>query len=562
LFDVILRGGQIVDGTGAEPFQGDIGIAQGRITEIGSLSGEARQVIDVAGRVVSPGFIDVHTHLDVQGFWDPTLSPSPLHGVTSVIGGNCGFSVAPLDDQAGPYLMRMLSRVEGMPLASLESGVPWNWRSTGEYLDQLDGSLAINAGFMVMGEQATEREATDAEIDQMSELLRDGLRAGGIGFSSTWSQTHNDAEGKPVPSRWASAAELVRLSTVAGEFDGTSLEFLPSGSAGAFPADVVELMIDMTVAAQRPLNWNALLVTSANFDQALAKLEVGDRARAAGGKVVGLTMPDAPPAVFSFLSGFALDLAPGLNEFVFLPPEERLAILRDPQRREAFRRRVDVSSPYEHLVNWDDRHIVETFTPQTAKYAGGVIGPMARAEGRDSFELFMDIVAADDLRTTFTNPPLSLTRQDWEARAKIWSDPRAVIGASDAGAHLDMLAFFAYSTMLLEQGVRRQGVVSLEEAIRLITSVPADLYGFVDRGRLSVGAVADIAVFDVEKIALHEVRTRFDLPGGAGRLYAEADGVGHVLVAGTEVVRDGRYTGSRPGRILRSGVDTRTPSLN
>ena len=570
MYDSIIRNGLVVDGNGGAPYTADLGISNGLITDIGRVSGTAEQVIDADGRVVSPGFIDVHTHLDVQPFWDPTLSPSPLHGVTSVIGGNCGFSVAPIDDSAGPYLMRMLSRVEGMPLRALEEGVPWNWSTTAQFLDRLDGTTVINAGYLVghsairrtvMGEAATERQATSDEVAAMATLLRGGLAAGAMGFSSTWSESHNDAEGKPVPSRWASRDELLALSAVTGEFPGTSLEFLPTVRPGPFADDVSQLMIDMSIAAQRPLNWNVLVVNRETTDTAYARLEVGDRATAAGGKVVALTLPDAPPAIMSFASGFTLDLVPGLDRFVFLPPEERLAILRDPERRRQLRRETEMPNDYKHLTDWSSRHLVETYHPSTQAHAGRVVGDIAEEQGCDSFDTFMDIVAADELRTTFTNPPWITNREDWEIRAKIWQDPRAVIGGSDAGAHLDQLSFFAYSTMLLENGVRRHGVISLQEAVRQLTSVQADLYGFVGRGRLEAGAVADITVVDIDAGALHPVRTRFDLPGGAGRLYAEADGVGHVLVSGTEVVRDGSYTGRSAGRILRSGKDTRTATL-
>ncbi|SNQ47297.1 conserved hypothetical protein [Frankia canadensis] len=572
MHDLVIRNGSIVDGTGAAARSGDVGITDGRIRELGTVTEAGRQEIDADGRVVAPGFVDVHTHLDVQGFWDTSLSPSPLHGVTTAFAGNCGFTVAPLDEQAGDYLMRMLSRVEGMPLESLQSGASWDWRTTSEFFDRLDGTLAINTGYMVghsairrvvLGEEATERAATPAEIERMADLLRAGLRAGGLGFSSTWSQSHHDAAGRPVPSRAAAPEELYALARVAGEFEGTSLEFLPilPPAGGGFDPDTAELMIAMSVAARRPLNWNILSVTAKTFEDAQARLAVGDLARARGGKVVALTMPDTPPARFSFRAGFVLDMVPGLHDYFFLPVEERLAILRDPARRAQLRIAAEKPSPYSHLVNWRSRHLVETFSPRNAGLAGRLVGDIADERGGDPFEVLMDIIVEDELKTTFSNPPGTVRPEDWEARAKVWRDPRAVIGASDAGAHLDMLEFFAYSTMLLEQGVREQGVIGLEEAVRLITQVPAELYGLRDRGVLATDAIADVVVFDPATIARTPIETRFDLPGGAGRLYGEAVGVGHVLVAGTEIARDGAFTGARPGRVIRSGRDTATAPL-
>src|SRR6478672_11960002 len=242
MYDILIRGGDLVDGTGSARRRADVAIQGDRIVAIGDVAsgadGDAATTIDATGKVVTPGFVDVHTHYDAQVFWDGALTPSPLHGVTTALAGNCGFTIAPLSDNPadGDYLMRMLARVEGMPLESLRSGVPWNWTSTAEYFDEIDGRLGINAAFMVghsairrvvMGEESVGREATPDEIAAMQALLRAGLEAGGLGFSSSWARTHNDAEGHMVPSRYASHDEIVALSKVTGEFEGTSLEFIP-----------------------------------------------------------------------------------------------------------------------------------------------------------------------------------------------------------------------------------------------------------------------------------------------------------------------------------------------
>ena len=236
MLDVLIAGGRVVDGTGAPARSADVGLRDGRIAAIGTIDEPAARTVDASGRIVSPGFVDVHTHYDAQVFWDGTLSPSCYHGVTSVVGGNCGFSIAPLSPDAGGYLMRMLARVEGMPLESLQEGVPWDWSSFGEYLDRLEGKLAVNAGFMVghsalrrvvMGERAVGHEATQQELDAMLALLRASLAEGGLGFSSTISPTHNDGEGQPVPSRHASRDEMIALARAVRDFPGTTIEFLP-----------------------------------------------------------------------------------------------------------------------------------------------------------------------------------------------------------------------------------------------------------------------------------------------------------------------------------------------
>lgn len=568
MHDLVIRGGQVVDGTGADRRAADVAIDGGRVTAVGPDVGAAVRTIDAGGRIVAPGFVDVHTHLDVQGFWDPTLSPSPLHGVTTVLGGNCGFTVAPLADGVGAYLMRMLARVEGMPLESLEQGVPWDWTSTAEYLDRLDGTLALNAGFMVghsavrrvvMGDAATERAATPDEVDQMATLLRAGLDAGALGFSSTWSTTHNDAEGLPVPSRHATAAELVALAAVCGEFEGTSLEFLPG--VARWDAQTEQVMLDMTVAAQRPLNWNIIAGSARSLHHWQQKLALSDRARELGGKIVGLAIPRIFGARFCFRSGFVLDAIEGWREPMALPPAEKLALLSDPAGRARLADLAAATTGMGLLTDWGAKIIVETFTDETKRYEGRTVGDIAAEEGKAPFDALLDIVVADDLRTSFRNTSDDDTDEDWAARAELWRDPRAVVGASDAGAHLDMLATFSFSTDLLGFGVRERGLLTTEEAVRLLTSEPADLYGLRGRGRLAEGAAADVVVFDEATVGPEDVSTRFDLPGGAGRLYAGAHGVDHVLVNGVPIVTAGELTGDTPGTLLRSGRDTATPSL-
>jgi N-acyl-D-aspartate/D-glutamate deacylase len=570
MLDVVIEGGTVVDGTGAPRRRADVGVAGGRIVAVGEVDGRAHQRIDADGRIVAPGFVDVHTHLDAQAFWDPTLGPSPLHGVTTAIGGNCGFTIAPLSADAGDYLMRMLARVEGMPLASLEQGVPWDWTTTAEYLDRLDGTLAINAGFkvghsalrrVVMGEAANERTATEDELDRMRRLLRDGLAAGGLGFSSTWAETHNDANGDPVPSRFADAHEIVELARLCAEFPGTSLEFLPVGT-GPFGDEVAELMIAMSAAAQRPLNWNVISPSAASLPRWLEKLAVSDRAQERGAKVVGLTMPVDMRARFSFLAGFVLDVFDGWAPVMALPAEEKIKVFSDPEQRRRLKDQAEASRGMSHLSNWHSLVLVETFTPDTKPYAGRLVGDIAAELGKEPFDALVDIALVDGLRTTFTRNVPPPSDEDWAARVQLWRDPRTVIGASDAGAHLDMIAAFRYATGMIEEAVRGQGLLSLEEAVHLLTGAPARLYGLRDRGSISESAHADVIVFDEDTIGSEPVGTRFDLPGGAGRLYAAATGIDRVLVNGTEIVRGGADTGARPGTLLRSGRDTATPTMD
>jgi N-acyl-D-aspartate/D-glutamate deacylase len=573
MLDVAIVGGEVVDGTGAPRRRADVGIADGKIVKIGAVDEEAAERIDATGKVVTPGFIDVHTHYDAQVFWDGALTPSPLHGVTTALAGNCGFTISPLsgDPADGEYLMRMLARVEGMPLESLRAGVPWNWTSTAEYFDEIEGRLGINAGFMVghcavrrvvMGPEAVGRPATDDEIAAMRNLLRAGFEAGAIGFSSSWARTHNDADGHMVPSRYATHDEVVALAKTAGEFEGTSLESIPQVGP-AFDPWAVELMADMSAAAQRALNWNVMGVSAGNLDECYGKLAASDYARSKGGKVVALTIPMSFPVRLSFRSGFVLDAMPEWESVMLLPLDEKLAFFRDPANRARLNELAQRDdNPVKGLARWAGMVIHDVVAPENEQYRGRLVGDIAKESGREPWDVLTKIALADELNTSFGTVERVETDDDWKARLEIWRDGRTVIGASDAGAHLDLLASFNYVTVVLDQAVRQRGLLPLEEAVQLMTDVPAQLYGLRGRGRVEEGAHADVVVLDPETVASDPIRMRMDLPGDAARLYAGAHGIEHVLVNGRAIVRDHELTDVRAGRLLRSGRDTATPALD
>ncbi len=565
MLDVLIKGGTLVDGSGQPGRKADIGIRDGRIAAIGQITEAARETIDAKGRVVAPGFVDVHTHYDAQAFWDGTLSPSPYHGVTTIVGGNCGFSIAPLTPEAGPYLMKMLSRVEGMPLESLEKGVPWNWRSFGEYLDQLENKLSINAGFMVghsairrsvMGERAVGHEATPAELAKMVQLLRDSLAEGGLGFSSTISSTHNDYDGNPVPSRHASKDEMLTLARQCRDFEGTTIEFLPGVGWGEVEANY---MADLSLAANRPVNWNVLVPNAANIGHAEQQLKATDIARARGAEVLALTVPQPMTIRINLHAGFVFDAIFNWARLFRMPIDERIAYLKSPaNRKQLLEDSQNPASPMSMLARWELFTVDQVQSPKQKKFRGRKIGEIAKELGKTPFDTFLDIALEDDLLTYFMPPVMGEDDATWALRAKLWKDDRTIIGASDAGAHLDMIDTFAFSSQVLGEGVRKRKLISVEEAVHQLTEVPAKLYGLKERGRLEVGWHADVVVFDLETVGLGETYTKFDLPGGAGRLYADAKGIDHVFANGVEIISHGKDTGARPGTILRSGRDTRT----
>jgi N-acyl-D-aspartate/D-glutamate deacylase len=568
VLDLIIRGGRIVDGSGSPAIVGDVAVQGSRVVAVGHVDDTAARTFDAEGMVVAPGFVDIHTHFDAQAFWDPTLSPSPQHGVTSVFAGNCGFSIAPLSGDAddADYLLQMLARVEGMPVESLRAGVPWDWRSTADFFRRLEGRIVPNAGFLVghsalrqtvMHEAAVQRAATASELAAMKELLRAGLAAGGMGFSSSWHRVHKDHLGGPVPSKVAPLEELLALCAVVREFPGTTVEF--NGDVGRSEGRQGEIMGRMSHAADRIVNWNVLHANGQNRELVAQQLGASDVAAEFGGWAIALTMPDTLRGRMNFIHGTVLDTLPGWAPIMALPVAEKIAMLRDPAgRAEMDRLAQSEVSPVIGLTDWGDYCLEATATPEFDPFVGLRFSEIAEARGTSAWDALADVLVADKLQTLVFRAGVPESRAMWEHRAEVWRDPRAVVGASDAGAHYDMLDSFCYSTVLLAKGYREFGVVGLEEAVALLTGVPAALYGLTARGVLAEGAYADLVVFDPHTVAPGPVEIRRDLPAGAARLYRGALGIRDVLVNGVPVVHDDEYTGATPGTVLRSGDDTTT----
>ncbi|HEY5025404.1 MAG TPA: amidohydrolase family protein [Acidimicrobiales bacterium] len=573
MLDLLIKGGTVVDGTGGPARRADVAVRDGRVVSMGAPGtgpdpGEpAAKVIDADGMLVTPGFVDLHTHYDAQLSWDPTASPSPLHGVTTVIGGNCGFSLAPAGAEHADYLARMMARVEGMPIAALEH-LDWSWNSFGEWLGRLDGSVAVNAGFLVghsavrrvvMGDEAVGAVGTIDQVRAMASMVARSLEEGALGLSTSQAPTHNDGDGMPVPSRAASRTELEALCRVLETHPGTTLELIVPGCLNGFSEDEVDLMATLSLLADRPANWNVLGVSSLNPGGLEHQLAASTSAAERGATVVALTLPHTMKLRLCFEPGAILDSLPGWGAMFALPVAERMKVLSDP----AERARLDAGAKSKEagiigaLARWEILVIDETFAEQNTAFEGRSVGDIARETGKDPFDALLDIVVADKLRTGL-RPPIGESDADWELRAKVWQDPRTVVGGSDAGAHLDMMCGAIYSTSMLGDGVRARNLLSWEEAVRQLTDVPARLYGLRERGRLAEGFWADIVVLDPERVGHGPERTRHDLPGGASRLYAEGVGIEHVIVNGQEIVRGGAFTGALPGTVLRSGTDTDT----
>ncbi|MEU6658813.1 amidohydrolase family protein [Streptomyces sp. NPDC046821] len=564
--DLIIRGGTVVDGTGAAPVTADVAVKNGRVTAVGKVTERATREIDASGAVVAPGFVDIHTHYDAQVTWDPMLTPSSLHGVTTAIGGNCGFTLAPVTPEAAAYLVPMLARVEGMPIESLTEALHVDWDTFAAYLARLENQVALNVGFLVghstlrqlvMGQDAIRREATADEVAAMTALLRESLASGALGFSSTRSQSHSDHEGTPVPSRWASVDELVELSREVGQHPGTTLELIPSIDM-EFDMEAYDAMARMSAAANRPLNWNLLSVRPGEAEARYRanKLGASDYARERGGRVIALMLPQVSTLRLSFLAGMLYDTLPGWSDVMALRPEARLKALRDTAVRDKLR--AGAADSPRAWANWADTVIADAAAEKLQPYVGRRVGDIAAEQNKDPFDALLDLACEDELRLGLMPPVLGGDDASWAERVRLCGDDRVVLGGSDAGAHLDMIDTFACQTTFLKEAVRDRGLISLEQAIHHLTDEPARLYGLRDRGRIAVGGHADLIVFDRDEVGPGNVTARADLPAGGWRLTSDPTGMHHVIVNGTPIVEDNKATGALPGHILRSGQDTDT----
>lgn len=572
MFDHVIKGATVVDGTGAPGYIADVGIRDGRIAAIGRITEESRSTEDATGLVLAPGFVDPHTHYDAQLFWDPYATPSLNHGVTTVAAGNCGFTLAPLHPdrpEDADYTRRMMSRVEGMSLVALEEGAPWSWSSFGEYLDALEGRIAVNAGFMVghcalrryvMGAEAVGGQPSEEQLAEMLRLFHAAMDAGAWGFSTTQSSTHSDGDGQPVASRHAEPAELIALAKAVGEHEGTQIEAIVAGCLDQFSDAEIDLFVEMSAAAGRPLNWNVLTVDASVPERVPRQLFASEQARKAGGRIVALTMPILTPMNMSLGTFCALNLIPGWGPVLGLPVPERIAKLRDPDVRAEMLRRADSKEAgvFRRLANFGRYVIGDTYSEANRGLSGRVVRDIAQERGQDAFHCLVEICAADDLRTVLWPMPTDNDPASWALRAETWQHEDVMLGGSDAGAHLDRMCGAPYTTRFIGDCLRGRKLATLEQAVRMLTDDPAQLFGLRERGRIQEGFHADLVLFDPERIAAGTATLVHDLPGDSPRLDSKALGIRAVWVNGVEAIRDDVVSGAVPGKVLRSGRDTRT----
>ncbi len=554
-YDLLIRGGTLVDGTGAPARRGDLAVRGGRIAALGDVRGTAARTIDADGAVVAPGFVDIHTHYDVQVFWDRMLSISPWHGVTSVVMGNCGFAVAPTRPAHRDLILRTLENVEGMSLDALRAGLgaAWPFETIPEYLDVIEqrGS-AINVAALVghtavrlyvMGEEATERAATVAEIAAMRALVLEGLRAGAIGFASSHSPTHVGYAGRPVPSRAATVEEIVELASTLAE--------VPHGVTQVTigPGFFLDELAEIQRRSGKPVSWTALLGGMLGPEGHRYVLARSAKLQADGVPVIPQVSCRPLMFEFQFKAPFPLETMALFKPVSAADREGKKRIYADPEFRRALREESSGGLLGGPLAD----AIIAEFAPEPALEERR-LRDVAAERGVHPIDLALDFALATDLEARFR---LGILNTDEAIVAELLTHPASMIGLSDAGAHASQLCDAGAPTELLGHWVRDKGVLSLEEGVRRLTSQPADVFGIQERGRLAAGLAADVVVFDPRTIGCGRLRRVRDFPAGADRLVADASGIRTVIVNGTVIRQEGRDAlpadGPLPGRLLRGG---------
>ena len=562
MLDLVIRNVDVVDGTGSPRRRADVGVRDGRIESIGAIDEAAMREIDATGLTIAPGFIDLHTHYDAQVLWDRRLKPSPLHGVTTVIAGNCGYSLGPVKPQDREWLLSLLARVEGVPMAALRTGVDITWESFGDYLKVVEGPIGINIAFYVghspirravMGPSATTDKATPEQIEAMCALLDESLAAGGVGFATAIQKSHVDGDGHPTPPQAADYDEIRALAAVCGRHEGTWMQITPTQAP--MTAEQGALLADMSIMSNRPVSY--LLV------RAPGDTVVAIEAERAGGRLWGqLFLTAGIPIRLSFGDGLLLrNLPDPWSRVLDLTRQERIEAFLDPavraELRDALERDRATDTRHEGAERWERFVVNDCGVDSMAKFVGRRVSDIAAERHLDAFDMALVLAAEAQLDIAFCADQ-SDGGDDRALQAKLLGEDHVVIGASDAGAHIDSFVGADFGTRLLAELVRHDALMTLEAAIHCLTEIPATSCGLLDRGVLRSGAWADMVLFDPTEIAATRMHPMTDWPGGAMHLTTEAVGIHRVFVAGEEVVVDGEYTDKLPGRLLRSGVDTVT----
>ncbi|HUA55029.1 MAG TPA: amidohydrolase family protein [Candidatus Sulfotelmatobacter sp.] len=556
-YDMLIKNGTVVDGTGSPGRRADVAVAGGKVVEIGEITDGAKQVIDASDRVVAPGFVDPHTHYDAQICWDPAITPSSWHGVTSVVMGNCGVGIAPCKPASREVAMHDLVSVEGIPFEVLDKGITWDWESFPEYLDAAArrGS-ALNLGFIapltpfrhyVMGADSLERAATPAETAEIRRLLAEAVNAGAFGFSTSNMNQHLGYGAKPLACRNASFDEFRAYASVLKETGKGAIEIALNKQISVLSDEEYALLDLLVTESARPVTYLALLYRDDMPDACR------DSLRKAAPLLKRGVLPQVTPMPLTREVGmrnpFSFASFPcWARVFADKSKPAQAAVYRDPAFRNQFRE--ELKRPMAFGGDWSRMFVLEVNNPAMKKLEGRTVADIAKERGKDGVDTLCDLALEDDLDIMFTLLFLNVTES---AVPELINNPNTLIGLSDGGAHVDMTCDAGYCTYMLGKWVRERQVMTLEQAVHRLTAQPADMFGIKDRGRLKVGHAADIVVFDPATIGSSDHATRqFDLPGGGKRMIVQSRGVDRTIVNGQTIWADGALTGAMPGQVLRS----------
>lgn len=566
MHDLVVRGGTVVDGTGASPRTADVAIDGGVVTEVGRVDGRARETIDADGLLVTPGFVDVHTHFDGQVTWDPLLTPTCWHGVTTVVMGNCGVGFAPARPDRHEWLIGLMEGVEDIPGAALSAGIEWEWESFPEYLDAVDRrpklfdvATQVPHGAVrayVMGERGARNEpATPDDIEQMARIVREGIEAGALGFSTSRTIAHMAIDGEPVPGTFAAEDELFGIGRVLGELGTGVFELAPAGALGedlAAPDREMDWMRRLSAAIGRPVTF-ALTQNDHDPDAWSRMLDLAQRAAREGAQVHP-QVAGRPVCLLLGLQTFhPFAYCPSFAPFGAAPLAEKVARMRDPQVRAALLAEVDAAiAPMRQFLD-PERAFPMGEVPDYEPPRERSIAAIAAAQGRPTMEVYYDALLEDDGRALVMRPLLNYTHYSLDAVRTMLDHPTTTWGLGDGGAHCGTTCDASTPTFMLTHWARDRGHgrFPVEEIVRKMTSRTAALYGLGDRGVLAPGRLGDLNVIDHDALRLPLPEMVYDLPGDARRFVQRADGYVATVKRGVVVLRDGEDCGERPGRLVR-----------
>jgi N-acyl-D-amino-acid deacylase len=567
-YDLVIKNGWVIDGSGLPRYRADVGVTHGRIAAIGRIRESAREVIDAEGQVVAPGIVDGHTHMDAQVFWDPLGTSSCWHGITTVVMGNCGFTLAPCAKADRHLVMRNLERAEDIAAEAMEAGIEWRWTTFAEFLDAIESlPKGINySGYLghsalrtfVMGERAFEQAAGEDDLGAMERELRDALRAGAIGFTTSRSPSHETPDGRPVASRVASWDEVRRLVGVMGELNAGIFEIAGEGVDRALGnpglRDYQARLRDLAVETGRPVTYGLFSRREAP-EVWRTYLDLLEETAAAGGRMFAQVHSRALAAVLSFKTQLPFDRLPVWKELRTLPLEEQKRRLRDPELR---RRLVEAARERDkrRAIGTEARPAVYDwlFVMDTVEGPHRSVAEVARERGVDPVEAMIALALEKDLELFFLQP---IANENQDYALELIKHPRTVVTFSDSGAHVSQLMDASLQTHLLSHWVRAKQALTLEEAVRMLTFDTATHWGFADRGLIRAGLAADLMVFDPDTVGPEMPEVVNDLPAGAKRLVQRARGISATVVNGEILLRDGKHTGALPGRLLRGPLARR-----